>query len=517
MKILSPSQMRNLEREAEHLGLSPSFLMDRAARSALQVIRENYSILNKKILIICGKGNNGGDGLALARLLAPQAAVCLALGEPGPGSPGAFHLARCRESGVPVYGTDWLMDQRSGDYGLVVDALLGTGLSRPVTGTASRVIDKINRFGRPVVSLDIPSGVNGLNGRLEGSTVRADRTVTFGLPKGGNLLFPGSEWGGELILSYLEIPSELRARTSSLFRINEPSSLPERPQNSHKASWGKLLVTAGSAFYGGAPLFVSASFLKSGGGYVNLAVPEQLSLPMMIGLPEAVLHPLSGDGGPFLGLNHLDEIKSLASGKAALVTGPGMGLRGETGDLVRALVSDLSLPVIVDGDGITHLAGHEYLTRGKNIFLTPHPGEAARLLNTSTAEVEHDRPAAVREIADRYGATVVLKGAHSLVTAPGEDIRMNLSGDSSLATAGSGDILGGILGAMLGMGLNGADAMGTAVFVHGLAGEEAGRRLGRDGVMATDILEALPAAVWEYREHYDEYRNGLNRRIGLVR
>ena len=190
MKILSPSQMRNLEREAELLGLSPSFLMDRAAYSVFRVIQDFYSLQNKKILIICGKGNNGGDGLALARMLAPQAVVSLALGEPGPGSLGAFHLARCRESGVPVYGTEWLQEQKSGDYGLVVDALLGTGLSRPVTGKAARVIDKINRFGLPVVSLDIPSGVNGLNGRMEGSSVRADRTVTFGLPKGGEPSFP---------------------------------------------------------------------------------------------------------------------------------------------------------------------------------------------------------------------------------------------------------------------------------------------------------------------------------------
>ncbi len=516
MKILSPSRMRHLEGEAEQQGLPSSILMERAAQAVFQLIRKDYPSLSGPVLIVCGRGNNGGDGLALATLLNPHGQVCLALGEPEEGSLGAFHLARCREMGITVEGPEWFLAQKSEDYSLIVDALLGTGLNRPVSGTTGRIIDKINRSGKPVVSVDIPSGVNGLNGRIEGTAVRADKTVTFGLPKGGNLLYPGFGRGGDLNLSSLDISPELREKETSLFRINEPEALPAREPSGHKSTWGSLLFVGGSSRYGGAPLFASSAFLKSGGGFVNLVIPESLSLPMMIGLPEAVQHPMPALRGPFLGMGHLEEIQEMASGKRILLLGPGMGLEEETGELVRELVRTSSIPVIVDGDGLTHLAGHEELARQQRLYMTPHPGEAARLLKTGPADIESDRPGAVRELAERYGATVVLKGAHSLIAAPGEDIRMNLTGDTSLATAGSGDILGGILGAMLGMGLMGGDALGTAVFLHGLAGEEAGTRLGQDSVLASDILDALPSAVRNYRSDFSRYRSGLNGRIGII-
>ena len=271
----------------------------------------------------------------------------------------------------------------------------------------------------------------------------------------------------------------------------------------------------GSLNYGGAPRFAAQAFMRSGGGYVHMVVPETLVIPLAIGFPEAVLHPQKTEDG-FLEMAHLDEIEKLAAGKGSLVIGPGLGLRSETGDFVRELIHGTDIPVIIDGDGLTHLAGHASLLRGREAFLTPHPGEASRLLGISVAEVEQDRPAAVRRLADLYHARVVLKGAHSLITGPGEEIYMNLSGSTALATAGSGDILGGIVASLLGGGLKGTDALRTAVFIHGLAGEAAGRKLGEDGVTASDILACLPRAVNDYRMNFETYRSGLTGKIGTI-
>ncbi len=510
MKVLSPGQMRDLEGTAEREAHPPRQLMERAASAAYRIIRREYPLSDKPLLILCGRGNNGGDGLALALLLNHDALICLPLGEPFPGSLGEDHLKACRLRGIPELGREDFLNAGKDRFALIVDGLWGTGLNRPVEGPDREIIFKINELALPVVSLDIPSGVNGLNGRAEGAAVRADRTVIFGLPKGGNLLYPGRELGGVLHVSSLNIPRMLREETPSLFRINRPRPLPERSSALHKGSLGRLLVVGGSSRYGGAPRFASAGFLRSGGGYVHVALPGTAVLSLAIGLPEAVLHPLGGEGRTSLGREDLSAIRALSGGTGFMVLGPGIGLAEDTGDLVRALVEETARPLILDGDGLTHLAGREELIRGKNIYLTPHPGEASRLLGTDTASVERDRPGAVRELADRYGVPVVLKGAHSLITAPGEEIRMNLSGDSSLATAGSGDILCGVLAAVMGYGLTGTDALGTAVFLHGLAGEAAGRRGSPDGVIASDIIDCLPGVMGDYRSGFGHYGTGIH-------
>ncbi|MDC7223573.1 MAG: NAD(P)H-hydrate dehydratase [Spirochaetales bacterium] len=515
MNILSPSGMRDLEGAAEKSGLSPSYLMNQAASAAYGVIRRYYNSPEKRILLICGRGNNGGDGLALAALLHHDGDIFLPLGDPPPGSPGAFHLARCVEKGIPLY-RDWEdLPSPEENYSLLVDALFGTGLNRPVEGDLARLLKKINQAKIPVVSLDIPSGVNGLNGRIEGEAVVAERTITFGLPKAGNLLYPGYERGGELFLSSLSIGEDLLENQPAQFKVNRPLPLPNRSPNGHKTSWGRLLVVGGSSHYGGAPRFAAQAFMKSGGGYVHMALPRELILPLTVAFPEAVLHPQKSEKGA-LTVRNEEDILRLTEGKGLLVIGPGLGLREETGELVRSIVSRADLPLIIDGDGLTHVAGREDLLRGKEVYLTPHPGEAARLLGISPEEGEKDRPATVRALADRYGARVVLKGAHSLLSCPGEGIYMNLSGDSSLATAGSGDILCGIVASLLGRGMKGLEALGTAVFLHGLTGEEAGRKLGRDGVTATDILDCLPGTVREYRRNYDYYKTGIEGKIRKI-
>jgi ADP-dependent NAD(P)H-hydrate dehydratase / NAD(P)H-hydrate epimerase len=515
MKILSPSQMRDLEGKADKRGYPSSFLMDKAASAAYRVLHREYSVLTKSILIICGRGNNGGDGLALACLLNHDVEIYLPMGLPPEGSLGFFHLDRCREKGIPIHLEGDLPKGLERKYALIVDALFGTGLNRPVEGALRSLIQTINNNNIPVLSLDIPSGVNGSNGQIEGMAIKADHTILFGLPKGGNLLLPGFEQGGKLHLTRISIPHELRETQQALLRVNRPQALGKRPCNSHKTTWGRLLVIGGSLNYGGAPRFAAQAFLKSGGGYVHMAVPEQLSLPISLTFPEAVLHPLRTDSG-FLNGHHGKEIEKLMKGKDILILGPGLGLNDGTGRFVREIVAQAELPLIIDGDGLTHLAGHEKILQGKEVYLTPHPGEAASLLGISTKEGEKDRLKTVRTLADRYGAVVVLKGAHSLITAPGEDIFMNLSGDTSLATAGSGDLLCGILASLLGGGLKGREALGTAVFIHGLAGERAGEEWGEDGVIARDILSSLPLALKDYRLNYQVYQTGIEGKIRIV-
>jgi hydroxyethylthiazole kinase-like uncharacterized protein yjeF len=506
MKIVSPLEMRNLEKGAqEEYGQSPELLMDEAAQAAFRLINNKYKNYNT-FLILCGPGNNGGDGLALACLLGKRAIICPVSGDPEEGTLGALHIGNCREMGIQEWSVEKFLDSNLEGF-LIVDALLGTGLNRDVTDVLEKVINKINSSSLPVLSLDIPSGINGLTGRIMGTAVRAERTITFGLPKGGNLLYPGFSLGGELFLNSLGISSDLIIRTHAYMALSEPPELPEREETFHKGSMGHLAVIGGSARYTGAPRFAAEAFLRSGGGFVHMLIPRGAVLPVTIGIPEAVLHPQEESEAGSLSLNNKESILKICQTMSMGVFGPGLGREEESGALFRELLASLNIPLIIDGDGLTHLAGYENLVRNRGVWLLPHAGEMSRLLDCSIQEILNNPVNAVREAVNRYDCPVLLKGPHSLMADREGPVFMNSTGNSSLATAGSGDILCGVLASCFGYGLKGIDALKTAVFIHGLAGEKAGEKLGRDSVLARDILASLPDAVREYRD----YRSSIDR------
>ncbi|TFG65057.1 MAG: NAD(P)H-hydrate dehydratase, partial [Spirochaetales bacterium] len=388
----------------------------------------------------------------------------------------------------------------------VVDALFGTGLSRAVDGLFADLIRLMNGCGKPVISLDIPSGVNGDTGQILGTAVRALATVTFGLPKYGNLLYPGASNGGRLYVSHISFPPGHYGSSGIRAETNEALTLPPRNPAGHKGSFGHALFIAGAAGYYGAPLFAAMAMLRAGGGYSRLAAPLRVCEHAAMQARELVCHPMEETAEGSLALENADKLLSLSADSDFVVLGPGISLDRETRELVFRLAGHIEKPLLLDGDALTALVERPDIIAKRKFptILTPHAGEFARLTGTDAASVEADRITSLCRALERFGCHILLKGAHSLAGMPDGSVFINLSGNSGMATAGSGDVLTGAVAAMFALfSGDGEDRTGKAlrngVFVHGLAGDIAAERLGQDGMTASDILSCLPEAVRRLR------------------
>lgn len=503
MKVSSVAEMRQMDRSAiEQCRIPELLLMENAGLAVQRVLRRRWPVAGQRWLVLCGTGNNGGDGLVVARLLhsaGAQVAV-LILGDPARyGEAAAVNYGAAQALGLPVRQVaeaDAVSAALARCDG-VVDGLLGTGIARAVEGLYAAAIEAVNAAGKPVVSVDIPSGVNGDTGQVMGTAIRAAQTVTFGLPKVGNLLYPGYALGGELWVSHISFPPALYAAAALPVAVNEPLPLPARDPEGHKGDFGEALFVAGAAAYYGAPYFSSLAFMKAGGGYGRLAAPASLVPRIATRAGEIVYLPQTETAGGALAHANLDGLLRVIDKMDFVVAGPGTSLDEETQRLMRDLARDCDKPLLLDGDGLTAVSHDLEVVRSRRgpTILTPHTGEMARLTGLAAAEIERDRVAVLRRAARDLNAIVVLKGAHSLIGYPDGRIYINLSGNAGMATAGSGDVLTGTITAMAGLGLPLDDAVRQGVFVHGLAGDLAAARLGQDGMTAQDILEALPAAV----------------------
>ncbi len=513
MKIGTARDVRRLDNSViTDYGVTQSVLMENAALAARDVITRRWGIRDRDVLIVCGAGNNGGDGFALARLLyARGAAVTLLMaGDPGKlTGAAADNYSIVRQLPLEILQLDsspqpvLLNKLEFSRYHLIVDALFGIGLSRNLEGRMALLTGKINEADTPVLALDIPTGVSADTGKVLGTAVRAEATVTFGIPKRGNLLYPGCALGGALYHSEISFPPEVTGDDSIALSVNIPPKLPERNPAGHKGSFGKVLIIGGSPNYLGAPTLAAGAALKSGAGYVRLAVPAEMVSQIFPLVPEAVFLPQSS-AGP-MGAEHVPELLDQAMEADAVLIGPGLSTDPESVRLARDFITAAETPLIIDGDALTALAGREELTRNRKFptYLTPHPGEMARLLGSSVSEVEARRIETAREAADRYGAAVVLKGAHSIITDPGTSVWINLTGNSGMGTAGSGDVLSGLVAALAANAdsfPDMADPLRLGVFIHGLAGDLAADSIGPTGMTASDILHFLPQAFLEYRE-----------------
>jgi hydroxyethylthiazole kinase-like uncharacterized protein yjeF len=524
MKVAKVEEMKDMDRRAtEEFGISQDLLMENAGQAVQSVMLQEIGIKHNKFIVFCGGGNNGGDGLVVARKIhsnGGEAKVFLLDDEAkfrGAAKRNFEIVSRMPIEMLRIKSIDSIIPELL-DCDAIVDAIFGTGLVRKVSGVYKDVIELINESHSTVFSVDIPSGVSGDTGEVMGVAVRADYTVTFGLPKLGNMLYPGYEHCGELYVSHISFPPTLYSSRAMKVAINNPVELPERATDTHKGSYGKVLFIAGSSSYLGAPYLSALSFLKAGGGLSYLATPKSISPFIASRGSEIVFSPQKETPSGSIALENKDELLEFSRTVDMVVVGPGLSLAGETQELVRKLVPQIDKPLLIDGDGITAISGAlgKMKKREAPTILTPHLGEMSRIAKMEISEISKNKIDVLQRTAKELNAIIILKGAHSLVGYPDGTVFINVSGNSGMATAGSGDVLTGTIAAMYGLGLGLEDAVRMGVFMHGFSGDVAAVDKGEDGITAQDILDSLPEAVKLYRDNFAEISENLYESIFLV-
>ncbi len=512
MKVTTVEEMRNLDKTAiEKYSIKDELLMENAGLAAYSVILSEIGIEGKQFVIVCGVGNNGGDGLVIARKIHSMGgyARVVILSDPSKYSGAAkinYEIACKLKLDIQQFESPEQLQNDLWQADAIVDAIFGTGLDRDVEGKYRDVIRMINETDRHVFSVDIPSGISGDTGKVMGVAVEADFTITFGLPKVGNMLYPGFQHGGDLFVTHISFPTELHNNENLQVEINQPVELPVRDPNGHKGTFGDVLFIAGAASYFGAPYFSALSFMKAGGGYARLAAPKSVTPFIGNKGSEIVFVPQPETASGSIALESKKELLALAQQEDFIVIGPGLSLNDETQELVWKLVKEIDKPILIDGDGITAVSKQIDILKERKAptILTPHPGEMSRITGKSIAEIDENKIQVLQETTTDLNSFIVLKGAHSLIGCPGGRVCINLSGNSGMASAGSGDVLTGTIAAMYTLGLTIKDALKTGVFMHGFAGDLVAEAKGEDGMTAQDILNYLPQALKIYREDYEE-------------
>ncbi|MCI0602355.1 NAD(P)H-hydrate dehydratase [bacterium] len=485
MNVLNAEQMRAADTHAiENLSIPSLTLMENAATRVAEILlRKNPR--PRRVLVVCGKGNNGGDGLAVARLLkeAGWSPTVVLLGkvselkaDPAENwSRACSYGVRCKEDpqGAQLEGLIAECD-------LVIDALFGTGLTKPLEGAYSSAVQKINRAGKEVVSIDLPSGLSSDSGSLIGPAIKANSTIALAALKYSHVLAPACKMCGETYVVDIGIAAQ---STTVVVRAKDIRAvLPHRPVDSHKGTFGHAVIVGGSPGKTGAAYMAGKSALRSGAGLVTVACSSQIQ-PIIASLgPELMT----------LGADSLSDLVSFLSDKTAVAVGPGMGIAGETIELFQAVVTQFKGPLVIDADGLNLLAEEKtpvLQRKNSSTILTPHPGEMARLMKTDTASVQKDRAAMARRLAAGTGAIVVLKGYRTIVAHPDEKAWIVLTGGQALASAGTGDVLTGIITGFLSQGLKPVEAALAGVYLHGLTSNIFEARYPQQPMNAMDILD----------------------------
>jgi NAD(P)H-hydrate epimerase len=514
MKIVTSEEMRSLDQRAtDELGVSSLILMENAGKDAAreisrQAIEKN---LSGEILIFCGPGKNGGDGLVAARHLLTEGhrvRVFLCAPQESFKDESATNLAILQRIKGKITFVDTIATveeyfNSAPQPHFVVDALLGTGISRAVDGLLFDVIQLLNRVTSDIISLDIPSGIHGSTGAIMGASIAASTTISFGYPKVGHFLAPGAMRRGQLVNIDLGFPKKWSDEgTKTLLTHDNVSALMvRRDRFAHKNTFGHCILLGGSPGRLGAIVMSAQSCLRMGTGLATVASWEN-SFPMLeIKLPpEMMTYRIQREGGKFV-----KPMDSFLTGFSAMVLGPGLGTRDEGGELVRLILEGFGGPLVVDADGLNLIAEHKLhhlvAKRGAPTVLTPHPGEMARLLGVDTESVVADPMGAVKSAVEQTGAVVILKGATTLIHSDENITYFNHHPNDGMAKAGSGDVLAGMIGGLMGQGISDIDSARLAVYTHSIAGKLAARRLGERAMTATDIIDHINTAYGELKAH----------------
>lgn len=494
--------MSRIDRSSiEHYGIPAAVLMERAGLAVAERIRAVYPPCTVRVL--SGAGNNGGDGIVAARILHAwgyRVFVHMLCRRAALSSDCQAQLRIAEKFGIPCAFSTTLTPAELHGAAVVVDALLGTGLSRPVSGFLADTIRMINSASVPVVSVDIPSGISSDTGEVLGEAIRATHTVAFGLPKRGHYFYPGAEHTGSLTIADIGFPPALledeRMVLDRVDRAMVSTLVPDRPAYGYKNMFGHVLVVAGSTGKTGAALMTAKACLRAGAGLVTLGIPETL-LDMFMGrVMEEMLLPLPDDGSGELAPFAADEIvRHVAERFDILAIGPGLGRSDAISRIVADVVLHCRAPLVIDADGLYALSRNINVLQSAKapIVLTPHDGELRRFLPPGQ-QVSRGRLDAALSLAAGQGVYVVAKGAPTITALPERRAFLNTTGNAGMATAGTGDVLTGIIAGLLAQHLAPADAAVLGVYLHGLSGDRAAARLGSHSLMATDVIDALPEA-----------------------
>jgi NAD(P)H-hydrate epimerase len=501
MKLVTAQQMQALDRASiDTHGIPSLSLMERAGAAVADVAVDYASRRRGSVVVVCGRGNNGGDGLVAARLLI-QRGLDVTI----------FLMARSSELS-PDARANWerlvpltahvfelshpdeiqLHHPTLAGASVIIDALLGTGLEREVTGSLAQLIEYLNVLKQPIVSVDMPSGLSADTGRPLGVAIRAAKTVTLGLPKVGLYTGNAADYAGEIIVADIGIPPEEVERLTAQLHVTDHATvrplLPPRARTSHKGEYGHVAVVAGSGGKLGAGYLACMAAFRVGAGLVTYYLPEKAFEKFDARYPEIMCEALPDRGrGHF----HADGLKQLLTGlekKIVVALGPAMGIHPETKAFVRGLISSSNIPMVIDADGINNLDAAQVTRRAEPTVLTPHPGEFGKLTGIDTDRVQRERLSLARDYAAEHRVILVLKGYHTVVAEPSGTAHINTTGGPAMASAGMGDALTGAIAGLIAQGIDAGAAAVAGAYLHGLAGDEAARDIGDRGIVASDVI-----------------------------
>jgi hydroxyethylthiazole kinase-like uncharacterized protein yjeF len=511
MYLVTASEMQEMDRRTiEDFGLPGMVLMENAGRGATRFLFEQFpDIENKRVGVIAGRGNNGGDGFVMARYLKQKGihvqVYLLATANRVQGD-AAANLKFLKPLDIPLVeipdeASFFKYQSEMAGVEVWIDAILGTGLKSDVKGFFKTVIGFINGLNKRVFAVDVPSGLNSDSGQACGACIRASATATFAFAKTGHIIYPGVQYTGALDIVDIGIPphivEEVMPRQWLLTRDRIQSCLPPRIPDAHKGATGHLLVVAGSPGKTGAAAMTAISALRSGAGLVTLGIAETLNPVLESQVLEAMTAPLPETQPGVLGESALDTIINLMEGKKCIAIGPGLGQAEKTQNLVQKIVKSSTIPLVVDADGLNSLAGHaQILKKARSpVILTPHPGEMARLMDTGVGAVQQDRIKCARDFATGFNVHLILKGARTVVAHPDGRVFINPTGNAGMASGGMGDVLTGIIAGLLVQGLSSECACRAGVYLQGAAADSLVETIGPYGYLAGDVMRAIPGEI----------------------